>query len=112
MSVERCSRSEISIARSAGPSVLRRSRHVGHWKITQRLEITALAFNLVRMRRLLAAWRAAPRAERSRDADRGPNRPPNRRLGDARPRISGFDTSEAAREETNSGPRGGSSASC
>lgn len=36
-------------------SVLRRSRHVGHWKITQQLEITAAAFNLVRMRRLLAA---------------------------------------------------------
>lgn len=36
-------------------SVLRRSRHVGHWKITQPLEITAAAFNLVRMRRLLAA---------------------------------------------------------
>lgn len=36
-------------------SMLRRSRHVGHWKITQQLEITAAAFNLVRMRRLLAA---------------------------------------------------------
>jgi hypothetical protein len=36
-------------------SMLRRSRHVGHWKITQQLEITAAAFNLVRMRSLLAA---------------------------------------------------------
>ena len=36
-------------------SVLRRSRRVGHWKITQQLEITATAFDLVRMRRLLAA---------------------------------------------------------
>lgn len=35
-------------------SVLRRARHVGRWKIKQQLEVTAAAFNLVRMRRLLA----------------------------------------------------------
>lgn len=34
---------------------LRRSRHVGRWKMKQQLELTAAAYNLVRMRRLLAA---------------------------------------------------------
>lgn len=34
---------------------MRRSRHVGRWKIMQQLELTAAAYNLVRMRRLLAA---------------------------------------------------------
>jgi hypothetical protein len=34
---------------------LRRSRHVCRWKIAQRVELTAAAYNLVRMRRLLAA---------------------------------------------------------
>ena len=34
---------------------LRRSRHVGRWKIRQHLELAAAAYNLVRMRRLLAA---------------------------------------------------------
>ena len=34
---------------------LRRSRHVGRWKIAQQVELTAAAYNIVRMRRLLAA---------------------------------------------------------
>ena len=34
---------------------LRRCRHVGRWKIRQQVEMTAAAYNLVRMRRLLAA---------------------------------------------------------
>ncbi|MFM1823218.1 MAG: hypothetical protein RI967_1484 [Planctomycetota bacterium] len=34
---------------------LRRSRHVGRWKLRQQLELTAAAYNLVRLRRLLAA---------------------------------------------------------
>ena len=34
---------------------LRRSRHVGRWKMKQQLELTAAAYNLVRLRRLLAA---------------------------------------------------------
>jgi transposase len=34
---------------------LRRSRHVGRWKIRQQVELTAAAYNLVRMSRLLAA---------------------------------------------------------
>jgi hypothetical protein len=34
---------------------LRRSRHVGRWKIRQQVELAAAAYNLVRMRRLLAA---------------------------------------------------------
>ena len=33
---------------------LARSRHVGRWKIVQQLEIAAAAYNLVRMRNLLA----------------------------------------------------------
>ncbi len=34
---------------------LRRTRHVGRWRIKQQLELTAAAFNLVRLRKLLAA---------------------------------------------------------
>ena len=34
---------------------LARSRHVGRWKIRQQMELAAAAYNLVRMRRLLAA---------------------------------------------------------
>ncbi len=34
---------------------LRRSKHVGQWKIKQQVELTAAAYSLVRMRRLLAA---------------------------------------------------------
>lgn len=34
---------------------LGRSRWVGRWKIQQQLELTAAAYNLVRMRKLLAA---------------------------------------------------------
>lgn len=34
---------------------LRRAKHVGRWKIKQQVELTAAAYNLVRMRRLLAA---------------------------------------------------------
>lgn len=33
---------------------LSRTRHVGHWKITQQFELAASAYNLVRMRKLLA----------------------------------------------------------
>jgi hypothetical protein len=33
---------------------LARSRHVGRWKIVQQMEIAAAAYNLVRMRNLLA----------------------------------------------------------
>jgi len=36
-------------------SGLRRTRHVGRWKIKQQLEVAAAAFNLVRMVRLRAA---------------------------------------------------------
>ncbi len=34
---------------------LRRTRYVKRWKIRQQAEMTAAAYNLVRMRRLLAA---------------------------------------------------------
>jgi transposase len=34
---------------------LRKSRHVGRWKIRQQVELTAAAYNLVRLSRLLAA---------------------------------------------------------
>ncbi len=34
---------------------LRRSKHVGRWKIKQQVELTAAAYNLVRMGRLIAA---------------------------------------------------------
>ena len=34
---------------------LRRLKHVGRWKIKQQVELTAAAYNLVRMRRLMAA---------------------------------------------------------
>ena len=34
---------------------LRRSKHVGRWKIKQHVERTDAAYNLVRMRRLMAA---------------------------------------------------------
>ena len=34
---------------------LRRLKHVGQWKIKQQVELTAAAYSLVRMRRLLAA---------------------------------------------------------
>jgi len=33
---------------------LARARHVGRWKITQQLHLAAAAYNLVRMRKLLA----------------------------------------------------------
>ena len=36
-------------------SGLRRTRHVGRWKIEQQLEVGAAAFNLVKMVRLRAA---------------------------------------------------------
>ena len=34
---------------------LARSRHVGRWKIRQQMELAAAAYNLVRLRKLLAA---------------------------------------------------------